>query len=61
MLTLKQKGLDARWSSGLRVVGAGSVREQEVHEVLGKRIGSRAASASARFIASSSLTPTGMT
>jgi hypothetical protein len=60
MLTFKQKGLDAQWSSGLRVAGAGSVREQEVHEVLGERVNSRG-SASARFISSSSSTPTGTT
>jgi hypothetical protein len=61
MLTLKQKGLDAPWSSGLRVVGAGGIREKEVHEVLGKCVSSRAAIAYARFIASSSSTPTGKT
>jgi hypothetical protein len=40
-LTLKQKkGLDAQWSSGLRVAGARNVWEQEVGEVLGKHISS---------------------
>jgi hypothetical protein len=41
MLILKQKGLDAWWPSALRVLGAGSFREQEVHEILGERVSSR--------------------
>jgi hypothetical protein len=42
ILTLKQKGLDAQWSLGLRLAGVRSVGELEVLEVFGKHLSVRA-------------------